>query len=130
MEPEKRKRLRNSSEYSPEHQAPGEVNSATLDEEVDEFFAIIRRMHKVSEKETKRKTPEKSSPWIPSFEWEDFETDNSPIAKQVSGFPKPLESCERNVRYVKNGGKNERGEKREKGLEEEKTSSLNLRLCL
>ncbi|ERN10560.1 hypothetical protein AMTR_s00028p00051800 [Amborella trichopoda] len=115
MEPEKRKRLRNSSEYSPEHQAPGEVNSATLDEEVEEFFTIIRRMHKVSEKETKRKTPEKSSSWIPSFEWEDFETDNSACAKQVSGFAKPLESCERNVRSVKNGGESERGEKQRKG---------------
>ncbi|KAL4179130.1 hypothetical protein AMTRI_Chr13g118490 [Amborella trichopoda] len=125
MEPEKRKRPRNSPEFFGENQFRGEVSSAILEEEVEEFFAIIRRMHKFSEHETKRKTPEKLPPWIPSFEWEDFEANNSAFAKQVSGSPKPLKSCERKVRSVTNGG-----EKREKRLEEEKTSSLNLRLCL
>ncbi|ERN03946.1 hypothetical protein AMTRI_Chr13g118500 [Amborella trichopoda] len=130
MEPEKRKRPRNSPEFFPEIQLPSEVNSAILEEEVEEFFAIIRRIHKISGNETKKKTPEKSAPWIPSFEWEDFEADNSDFAKQGSGFPKPLESCERNVRSVENGGESEKGVKKEKGLEEEKMSSVNLRLCL
>ncbi|ERN03949.1 hypothetical protein AMTR_s00079p00056210 [Amborella trichopoda] len=63
------------------------------DEEVEEFFAILRRIKKsnASLLQNNHRSTEKPL-WNPSFEWEDFATENRGLEAPIKGFPAPRKS--------------------------------------
>ncbi|KAG6533461.1 hypothetical protein ZIOFF_007332 [Zingiber officinale] len=50
----------------------GEKGSTALEEDVEEFFAILRRMRDTSQSVSVGRGTAASARWSPSFEWEDF----------------------------------------------------------